>query len=118
MPLLSDIYRTYASRCFKANAMDFDDLLLNTNVLFRFPGCPCPLPGKFEYVLLMSIRYKLFATSDNQKAGCAHNNICVVGDDAQVFTPSGTGLRNMNSRTITAITSYSSSNKTTGRPGR
>ena len=38
MPLLADVYRTYAARCFKANAMDFDDLLLNTNILFRdFP---------------------------------------------------------------------------------
>ena len=38
MPLLSEIYRIYASRCFKANAMDFDDLLLNINILFRdFP---------------------------------------------------------------------------------
>ena len=38
MPLLADVYKTYASRCFKANAMDFDDLLLNTNILFRdFP---------------------------------------------------------------------------------
>src|SRR4030043_2463087 len=38
MPLLSEIYKIYSSRCFKANAMDFDDLLMNTNILFRdFP---------------------------------------------------------------------------------
>ena len=49
MPLLSDIYKIYASRCFKANAMDFDDLLLNTNILLqRFPRCACPIPGKIQ----------------------------------------------------------------------
>ena len=37
-PEMGEIYKTYVQRCFKADAMDFDDLLFNTNVLFRdFP---------------------------------------------------------------------------------
>ncbi|HOF22316.1 MAG TPA: ATP-dependent helicase, partial [Bacteroidales bacterium] len=38
MPFMADIYKTYSARCFRANAMDFDDLLLNTNILLKdFP---------------------------------------------------------------------------------
>ena len=49
MPLLSDIYKIYASRCFKANAMDFDDLLLNTNILFRdFPDVLASYQERFR----------------------------------------------------------------------
>jgi len=47
MPLLADIYKAYASRCFKANAMDFDDLLLNTTYFSGFPDCWL-LPGKIQ----------------------------------------------------------------------
>ena len=49
MPLLSEVYRTYAARCFKANAMDFDDLLLNTNILFRdFPEYSRIISGEIQ----------------------------------------------------------------------
>ena len=53
MPLLADIYKTYAARCFKANAMDFDDLLLNTNILFRdFPDVLASYQERFKYILV------------------------------------------------------------------
>ena len=53
MPLLAEIYRSYAARCYKANAMDFDDLLLNTNILFRdFPDVLEKYQQKFSYILV------------------------------------------------------------------
>ncbi|HEX2975350.1 MAG TPA: UvrD-helicase domain-containing protein, partial [Bacteroidales bacterium] len=53
MPLISDIYRQYALRCFRANAMDFDDLLLNTNILFRdFPDVLAAYQERFRYILV------------------------------------------------------------------
>ena len=53
MPLLSEVYKAYAARCFKANAMDFDDLLLNTNILFRdFPATLAAYQERFNYVLV------------------------------------------------------------------
>jgi len=53
MPLMHEIYRTYAARCFRANAMDFDDLLLNTNILFRdFPDVLANYQEKFHYILV------------------------------------------------------------------
>ncbi|MBE0674757.1 MAG: UvrD-helicase domain-containing protein, partial [Bacteroidales bacterium] len=53
VPLLGDIYKHYATRCFRANAMDFDDLLMNTNILFRdFPEVLRRYQEKFSYVLV------------------------------------------------------------------
>ena len=98
MPLLSDIYRTYASRCFKANAMDFDDLLLNTNVLFRdFPDVLAHYQEKFEYVLVdeyQDTNYSQYLII--KKLAALHNNICVVGDDAQsIYSFRGARIENI-----------------------
>ena len=50
---MADIYKIYATRCFKANAMDFDDLLLNTNILFRdFPDVLSQYQERFSYILV------------------------------------------------------------------
>ena len=52
-PLMAEVYKTYAARCFRANSMDFDDLLLNTNILFRdFPETLAVYQEKFIYVLV------------------------------------------------------------------
>ena len=98
IPLMSDIYRTYSARCFKANAMDFDDLLLNTNILFRdFPEVLASYQNKFLYVLVdeyQDTNYSQYLII--KKLAAAHKNICVVGDDAQsIYSFRGARIENI-----------------------
>jgi DNA helicase-2/ATP-dependent DNA helicase PcrA len=98
MPLILDIYRIYASRCFKANAMDFDDLLLNTNILFRdFPDVLAAYQEKFHYILVdeyQDTNYSQYLII--KKLASAHHNICVVGDDAQsIYSFRGARIENI-----------------------
>jgi DNA helicase-2/ATP-dependent DNA helicase PcrA len=98
MPLLSDIYKTYSARCFKANAMDFDDLLLNTNILFRdFPDVLAAYQEKFLYALVdeyQDTNYSQYLII--KKLAAAHKNICVVGDDAQsIYSFRGARIENI-----------------------
>jgi DNA helicase II / ATP-dependent DNA helicase PcrA len=98
MPLLADIYRTYAARCFKANAMDFDDLLLNTNILFRdFPDVLATYQERFKYVLVdeyQDTNYSQYLIV--KKLAAVHQNICVVGDDAQsIYSFRGARIENI-----------------------
>ena len=98
MPLLADVYRPYAARCFKANAMDFDDLLLNTNILFRdFPDVLVKYQQKFNYVLVdeyQDTNYSQYLIV--KKLAASHQNICVVGDDAQsIYSFRGARIENI-----------------------
>ena len=98
MPLLADVYRTYAMRCFKANAMDFDDLLLNTNILFRdFPAVLAAYQERFRYLLVdeyQDTNYSQYLIV--KKLAAAHQNICVVGDDAQsIYSFRGARIENI-----------------------
>ena len=98
MPLLAQIYRTYASRCYKANAMDFDDLLLNTNILLRdFPDVLAAYQEKFNYVLVdeyQDTNYSQYLIV--KKLAASHKNICVVGDDAQsIYSFRGARIENI-----------------------
>jgi DNA helicase-2/ATP-dependent DNA helicase PcrA len=98
MPLLGDIYKTYAARCFKANAMDFDDLLLNTNILFRdFPAVLASYQARFNYVLVdeyQDTNYSQYLIV--KKLAASHHNICVVGDDAQsIYSFRGARIENI-----------------------
>jgi DNA helicase-2/ATP-dependent DNA helicase PcrA len=98
MPLLADIYRIYATRCFKANAMDFDDLLLNTNILFRdFPDVLASYQKRFEYILVdeyQDTNYSQYLIV--KKLAATHHNICVVGDDAQsIYSFRGARIENI-----------------------
>ena len=98
MPLMADIYKTYAARCFKANAMDFDDLLLNTNVLFRdFPEVLAKYQQRFGYVLVdeyQDTNYSQYLIV--KKLAATHQNICVVGDDAQsIYSFRGARIENI-----------------------
>jgi DNA helicase-2/ATP-dependent DNA helicase PcrA len=98
MPLLADVYRTYSIRCFKANAMDFDDLLLNTNILFRdFPDVLSKYQQKFNYVLVdeyQDTNYSQYLIV--KKLAATHQNICVVGDDAQsIYSFRGARIENI-----------------------
>lgn len=84
-PMVAEIYKLYASRCKKAGAMDFDDLLLNTNILFRdFPDTLRSYQEKFKYILVdeyQDTNYSQYLIV--KKLGELHHNVCVVGDDAQ-----------------------------------
>ncbi len=98
MFLLADIYKIYAARCFKANAMDFDDLLLNTNILFRdFPEVLAKYQQKFNYVLVdeyQDTNYSQYLIV--KKLAASHHNICVVGDDAQsIYSFRGARIENI-----------------------
>jgi len=98
MPLLADIYKIYASRCFKANAMDFDDLLLNTNILFRdFPDVLAIYQEKFVYILVDEYQDTNFSQYIIvKKLADKHHNLCVVGDDAQsIYSFRGARIENI-----------------------
>lgn len=98
MPLLSEIYRIYSARCYKANAMDFDDLLLNTNILLRdFPEVLDAYQKKFLYILVDEYQDTNFSQYlIIKKLAAAHKNICVVGDDAQsIYSFRGARIENI-----------------------
>jgi DNA helicase-2/ATP-dependent DNA helicase PcrA len=98
MPLLTDIFRIYASRCFKANAMDFDDLLLNTNILFRdFPEVLASYQDRFGYILVDEYQdTNLAQYIIVKKLAANHHNLCVVGDDAQsIYSFRGARIENI-----------------------
>jgi DNA helicase-2/ATP-dependent DNA helicase PcrA len=98
IPLMSEIYRIYASRCFRANAMDFDDLLLNTNILFRdFPDVLAVYQERFSYILVdeyQDTNYSQYLIV--KKLAAVHHNLCVVGDDAQsIYSFRGARIENI-----------------------
>lgn len=98
MPLLADIYKVYASHCFRSNAMDFDDLLLNTNILLRdFPDVLAQYQEKFDYILVDEYQDTNFSQYlIVKKLAASHRNICVVGDDAQsIYSFRGARIENI-----------------------
>jgi len=97
-PRLGDIYEEYVNRCFKAGAMDFDDLLLKTNeLLTRYPDVLAKYQHRFQYILVDEYQdtnhsqYLIVrALSDR------YQNICVVGDDAQsIYAFRGANINNI-----------------------
>ncbi|MFO7656285.1 MAG: 3'-5' exonuclease [Bacteroidales bacterium] len=97
-PQTGDIYRIYASRCKKADAMDFDDLLLNTNILFRdFSEILKKYQQKFSYILVdeyQDTNYSQYLIVN--KLAALHQNVCVVGDDAQsIYSFRGAKIENI-----------------------
>jgi DNA helicase-2/ATP-dependent DNA helicase PcrA len=97
-PRLGEIYQHYVDRCFKAGAMDFDDLLLKTNELItRFPEVLAKYQNRFRYILVDEYQdtnhsqYLIVrALSDK------FQNICVVGDDAQsIYAFRGANINNI-----------------------
>lgn len=84
-PEMARIYLNYSNRCRKAGAMDFDDLLYQTNVLFRdFPDALHFYQQKFRYILVDEYQDTNYAQYlIVKKLAAVYENICVVGDDAQ-----------------------------------
>lgn len=98
MPEIGRLYKAYSLRCFQANAMDFDDLLFNTNVLFRdFPEVLEKYQRKFEYVLVDEFQDTNVAQYlITRKLSMVHRNIAVVGDDAQsIYAFRGANIQNI-----------------------
>jgi len=84
-PEMGNIYKTYALRCFKAGAMDFDDLLFNTDKLFKeHLDVLNKYQQRFQYVLVDEFQdTNLCQYFIIRKLASVRQNICVVGDDAQ-----------------------------------
>ena len=97
-PKIGVIYQQYASRCFKAGAMDFDDLLFQTNVLFRdHADVLNKYQNKFRFVMVdeyQDTNYSQYLIT--RKLAAKERNICVVGDDAQsIYAFRGADITNI-----------------------
>ncbi len=95
---LGEIYMEYAKRCFKAGAMDFDDLLFKTNVLLKnFPDVLDKYQNKFKYILVDEYQDTNYSQYLIVKRLAAKNkNLCVVGDDAQsIYAFRGADIQNI-----------------------
>lgn len=97
-PRIHDIYRIYAARCHKADAMDFDDLLLNINILFRdYPQILEKYQDKFRYIFVDEYQDTNFSQYlIVRKLSQKYRNVCVVGDDAQsIYSFRGAKIENI-----------------------
>lgn len=97
-PRVGDIYQNYVDRCFKAGAMDFDDLLLRTNeLLTRFPDVLMKYQDRFRYILVDEYQDTNHSQYLIVKAlADRFQNICVVGDDAQsIYSFRGANISNI-----------------------
>jgi len=97
-PELKRIYKRYVQRCYRAGAMDFDDLLFNTNVLLRdFPDVLIKYQHKFKYILVDEYQDTNFSQYlIIKQLAAAHENLCVVGDDAQsIYSFRGANIQNI-----------------------
>lgn len=97
-PHMAKIYKTYVERCFKSDAMDFDDLLFNTNVLFKeHPDVLHKYQHRFHYVLVDEFQDTNFSQYlITKKLASVRRNICIVGDDAQsIYAFRGADIQNI-----------------------
>ncbi len=98
MPEINRIYKSYSQRCFSANAMDFDDLLFNTNILFRdHLDVLNKYQHKFKHVMVDEFQdTNISQYLITRKLSSVHQNICVVGDDAQsIYAFRGANIQNI-----------------------
>lgn len=97
-PAIGQIYKAYAARCFKNGAMDFDDLLLKMyELLNTVPEVLYKYQNKFKYILIDEyqdtnpVQYQI-----SKLLAAIHENICVVGDDAQsIYSFRGATIENI-----------------------
>ena len=97
-PKIGEIYRLYEQRCFKAAAMDFDDLLFKTNILLRdFPDVLYKYQHRFKYILVDEYQDTNFSQYlIVKKLAALNENVCVVGDDAQsIYSFRGANIQNI-----------------------
>ena len=97
-PAITQIYDAYTKRCFKNGAMDFDDLLIKMyELLTRFPESLHKFQHKFKYILIDEYQDTNPAQYEIIKLlGTVHENVCVVGDDAQsIYSFRGATIENI-----------------------
>ena len=92
------IYKRYNDRCFKASAMDFDDLLLKTNELLnKFPEILSKYQDKFRYIMVdeyQDTNYSQYLII--KSLSDRYENLCVVGDDSQsIYSFRGANIDNI-----------------------
>lgn len=97
-PKIGEIYKLYEQRCFRAGAMDFDDLLFKTNILLRdFPDVLHKYQHRFKYILVdeyQDTNYSQYLIV--KKLAAVTENLCVVGDDAQsIYAFRGANIQNI-----------------------
>ncbi|MFM7764732.1 MAG: ATP-dependent helicase, partial [Sphingomonadales bacterium] len=97
-PKFGDIFSAYTERCFRAGAMDFDDILINTYILLeKHPDVCHKWQHRFKYVMVdeyqdtNTVQYMI-----TKRIAAVHQNICVVGDDAQsIYAFRGANIQNI-----------------------
>lgn len=97
-PMIGEIYKLYNQRLRNAMAMDFDDLLFNMNVLLRdFPEVLLKYQNRFRYIMVDEYQDTNFSQYlIIKKLAARHQNICVVGDDAQsIYAFRGANIQNI-----------------------
>jgi DNA helicase-2/ATP-dependent DNA helicase PcrA len=97
-PAISQIYSAYAKRCFKNGAMDFDDLLLQFYLILKnHPDALHKYQHKFSHILIDEYQDTNPAQYEIIKLlGAMHENVCVVGDDAQsIYAFRGATIENI-----------------------
>ncbi|MBK9938514.1 MAG: UvrD-helicase domain-containing protein [Chitinophagaceae bacterium] len=97
-PAIGQIYDAYVKRCFKNGAMDFDDLLLKFYELLKnVPESLAKYQHKFKYILIDEYQDTNPAQYEIIKLlGAMHENVCVVGDDAQsIYSFRGATIQNI-----------------------
>ena len=97
-PKMSELYWNYTKRCFRAGAMDFDDLLLKTHELLeRFPDVLYKYQHRFKYVMIDEFQDTNFLQySIVKRIADVFQNIAVVGDDAQsIYAFRGANILNI-----------------------
>ena len=97
-PRICDIYQLYAYKCRQAGVMDFDDILLNMNILLRDnPVALDSIAGRFRYIMVDEYQDTNFAQYlILKKLSQFHKNLCVVGDDSQsIYAFRGAKIENI-----------------------
>lgn len=97
-PKFGEIFQQYTSRCFKAGAMDFDDILVNTYLLLQNqPNVLNKWQHRFKYIMVDEyqdtnhVQYMI-----TKLLAAVNQNICVVGDDAQsIYAFRGANIQNI-----------------------
>ena len=97
-PRICDIYQLYAGKCRQSGVMDFDDILLNMNILLRDnPAALETVSSRFSYIMVDEYQDTNYAQYlILKKLSAAHRNICVVGDDSQsIYAFRGAKIENI-----------------------
>lgn len=97
-PRICDVYQLYSQKCRQAGVMDFDDILLNMNILLRDnPAALESIAGRFDYIMVDEYQDTNFAQYlILKKLSQSHHNLCVVGDDSQsIYAFRGAKIENI-----------------------